>query len=228
MQLTKKIYENQFLIGELADSESLTLTSTLEYAKTLDEKGPIVTSDELSLQNLFKFYRESFPALKLTVATSVNEEALEALESGVSVKFDGSDTIDVRGMDRRQMALAKLRFASLDNITEYSRKAIRELLTDYPFIRENEAVTAVCDASPLADAGMLAGYADWFLGQISKRALGAVNVDCEHELVGVSPLNDQISEISLSPFKPQLCTFRKSDDGNNQSLATKMLSLIHI
>lgn len=175
MQPTK-IYENQFLIGSLADAESLTLTSSTAYAKTLNEKGPVVTSDKMSLQELFKFYRESFPALKLTVATSANDEALEALESGVSVLFDGSDTIDVRGMDGKKLALSKLRFANADNITEYSRKAVRELLTDYPFIREQEAVTAVCDASPFADALMLTGYAQWFIMAISERVESTVSI----------------------------------------------------
>ncbi|WP_421921375.1 hypothetical protein [Marinobacter salarius] len=177
MTKPKKIYDNQILIGELADAESLTLTSSLDYAKTLDEKGPVVSSDEMSLQELFKFYRESFPALKLTVATSANEEALEALEAGGSVMFDGGDHIDVRGKDGKQMALAKLRFASVDNITEYSRKAIRELLTDYPFIREPDAVTAVCDASPLADPAMLTGYADWFIRTIRERVLSTVKIN---------------------------------------------------
>lgn len=176
MQLTKKIYENQILIGELADSESLTLTSNLTYAHSLKSEGPIVAADGIELSKLVRFYRESFPALALTVATNANEEALEALESGVSIMFDGSDYIDTRTLDGKKMALAKLRFANAENVTEYSRKAVRELLTDYPFVSEPDAVTAVCEASPFADPAMLTGYAEWFIRTIRERVLSTVKI----------------------------------------------------
>ena len=202
MQLTK-IYENQLLIGNLADAESLTLTSSLDYAKTLDEKGPVVTSDKMPLQDLFKFYRESFPAMKLTVATNENAEALEALESGVSVLFDGGDRIDVRGKDGKQIALARLRFATIDNIVEYSRKAIRELLSDYPFVREPEAVTAVCGASPLADPAMLTGYAEWIIRTTSERIIRTVEIvekSKKIRRIGLSACNSKKSILSRGSY----------------------------
>lgn len=172
-----EIYENQFLIGELAGSESLTLTSNLDYAKSLKSEGPVVAADGIELSKLVRFYRESFPALSLTVATATNQEALEALESGVAVMFDGSEYIDTRTLDGKKMALAQLRFANAENVTEYSRKAVRELLTDYPFVSESDAVTAVCEASPFADTAMLTGYAEWFIRSIRDRVLSTVQIN---------------------------------------------------
>lgn len=179
MTKPKKIYEGtlpQYLIGELGGSESLTITSNLTYAKSLKSEGPVVAPDGVGVSKLVRFYRESFPTLSLTIATASNEEALEALESGVAVMFDGSDYIDARTLDRKKMALAKLRFANAENATEYSRKAVRELLGDYPFVSESESVTAVCEVSPFADPAMLTGYAEWFIRTIRDRVLSTIKV----------------------------------------------------
>lgn len=173
----KKIYKNQILIGNLADAESLTLTSNLEYAKSLELAGPIVAADGITLTELVRFYRESFPALALTVATNANAEALEALDNRVSVAFDGSDPIHARGMKIQGIALAKLRFATIDNVVEFSRKAVRELLADYPRIDESMAVAAACETSSLCDEAMLAGYAKWFISTITERVIGTMTIN---------------------------------------------------
>lgn len=208
MQLTKKIYENQFLIGDLADSESLTLTSNLDYAKTLELSCPVVAAPDLTLTNLVRFYRESFPALSLTVATNANAEALEALEAGVAVIFDGSDPIDTRTLDGKKLALEKLRFANTENVTKYSRVAVRELLSDFPFVSESEAVTAVCEASPLVDPAMLKGYAEWFMRTIRERVLKTVSIFDSNKMTRFVPDDNDAATFvrydsdafSLNPF----------------------------